>query len=148
MVYSGPHSPSLVRRHSVDRRVSDECRFTPEHILNVSAQVEDSESLYRVIAEVPGIKPENVHVEVNGKYLVISGEVYRDDEEDEDYIQQRKRGILFSASSVDRFVRKFILPRYVDLGRVDAGVSKTGKLVVTMPKNYVYGYEDYDGLDY
>jgi HSP20 family molecular chaperone IbpA len=148
MVYTDallPTSPSLSRRHhGHSSRVSvvDEfTRNTPEHLLNVHAVVEENDAMFRMVAEIPGIKPENVNVEVNGKYLIISGEIIREDEEDEDFVQLRKRGLLLSSTSVDRFVRKFILPRNVDLSSIDAGVSKSGKLVVTVLKTY-YSEDD------
>lgn len=86
----------------------------------------ETEENYHIEVELPGVKKENVDIQVDGNVLTISGERnVRDDVKDEDYHKIESRYGLFS--------RSFTLPEKVDVSNIEA-VFKDGILEVTIPK--------------
>lgn len=77
-------------------------------------------------AELPGMRREDVEVELENNVLTIRGEKRAEHEEkgEERYIYERQFG---------EFTRSFTLPRTVDADRIRARFSD-GVLTVTMPK--------------
>ncbi|KAL0477809.1 HSP20 family protein [Acrasis kona] len=87
------------------------------------------------MSHIPSLRPEDVKVEVDGKYLIISGQVLREYEyHEEDIVRRKREGVFYSADQYDRFVKKFILPINVEVKRIDAGVSE-GWLIINIPKH-------------
>jgi len=81
---------------------------------------------YVVRAELPGMKPEEVHVSVNGDVITISGEKHKEEKRTEDNWQVLER---YSGS----FTRSFRFPTEVRQESVDA-VLKDGVLTVNVVK--------------
>ena len=92
--------------------------------------VDEDENEYEVTAELPGIKPEDVHVELNQNVLTISGEK-RVGFGDEKREQRRSR---WSERSYGRFTRSFTLPSDADSERMEARFSN-GVLTIAIPKS-------------
>jgi HSP20 family protein len=86
--------------------------------------VEEQDDAYVIEAEVPGVKREDVNIELVGKELTISGE-----------IKERERaGILRRRTRrVGRFEYRVVLPSDVDGERVEAKLDD-GVLSVRVPK--------------
>lgn len=85
---------------------------------------EDGDRFF-VEAEVPGLKMENVDVQVLGNELTIKG--HREVPEDENVVyHRRERG-------TGEFVRTISLPAEIDTAKVEA-VLKDGVMTVTLPK--------------
>jgi HSP20 family protein len=81
---------------------------------------------YELRAELPGVRPDDVQIEVTANTIGISGEFKQDEEKKEgDYIRREIR--------YGRFHRAFSLPVEIDPSKVDA-TFKDGVLTVTMPK--------------
>lgn len=78
-------------------------------------------------AEMPGMKPEDVSIDVEGNTLTIRGEKRQEQEQtgEERYLYERQYG---------SFMRSFPLPRSVDPDRISARFNN-GVLTVTMPKS-------------
>jgi HSP20 family protein len=86
---------------------------------------EDADRI-RVTAELPGFKEEDVHVELNGDVLTLSGERKRDEEKkDVNYTRVER--------SYGHFTRSFTLPSTVDREKVKASFA-SGLLTIELPK--------------
>jgi HSP20 family protein len=86
----------------------------------------ETEDTYDIEVELPGVKKENVDIQVDGNILTISGERnVRDEVKDEDYHKIESRYGLFS--------RSFTLPEKVDVSNIEAEF-KDGILEVAIPK--------------
>ncbi len=88
--------------------------------------VTEREDAYVAELELPGMKPDEFHVELNDGVLSIRGE--RKQERDE------KRGHLHRTERVfGVFERRIALPAAVDAAKIDAAYQ-SGVLTVTVPK--------------
>ncbi len=87
--------------------------------------VEETDDAYVFEADLPGIKREDVQVEVDGNELRISGEV----------LERERSGVLRRRGRMTgRFDYRSTLPREVDAERIDASLSD-GVLTVRVPKS-------------
>ena len=86
--------------------------------------IEETDDAYVIEAEIPGVKREDVNIELVGTELTVSGE-----------IKERERtGILRRRTrKVGQFELRVTLPDYVDGERVDAKLDN-GVLTVRVPK--------------
>lgn len=86
---------------------------------------EESDAIV-VKAELAGVKPEEIHVEVENNVLSLRGERKLDKEEDKNGYHRIERWY-------GSFSRQFMLPRTVDAEKIDAS-TKDGVLTVRIPK--------------
>jgi HSP20 family protein len=94
--------------------------------------IDEDEDSYRVTVELPGVKPEDVRVELNQNVLSISGEKragFGDSDE-----EQQKRRSRWSERSYGKFTRSFTLPRDADGDRLEARFAH-GVLSISIPKS-------------
>lgn len=80
----------------------------------------------RILAEVPGVKPENVSISVEGNTLTIHGTKDQIAEERTERVHRYER-------SYGAFERTFTLPATVDASSIKASYEN-GVLTVTLPK--------------
>lgn len=80
----------------------------------------------RIMAEVPGIKPENVKISVEGNVLTIQGTKEQQAEERTERVHRYER-------TYGAFERSFTLPATVDANAIKASYEH-GVLTVTLPK--------------
>lgn len=86
----------------------------------------ETEANYHIEAELPGVKKEDVEINVDGNILTISGERnVREEVKDEDYHKIESRYGLFS--------RSFTLPEKVDISNIEAEFVN-GMLEISIPK--------------
>ncbi|MBF8185710.1 Hsp20/alpha crystallin family protein [Nonomuraea sp. K274] len=85
------------------------------------AETEETEEAYIVRAELPGLKREDIQVELDGNQLCVSGEI---SEEDKGRTLRRRTG---------KFVYRTILPNDADMEHID-GELTDGVLTVHVPK--------------
>ncbi len=88
--------------------------------------VRETADAIEVVAEVPGLKAEDIKVELNGDLLTISGEK-RDERKSEEgsfHVVERRFG---------KFSRTIRLPVEVEREKIEA-VHKDGVLTITLPK--------------
>jgi HSP20 family protein len=90
--------------------------------------VSETDGEYRVCASLPGMRPEDVKVSVQGNTVTIEGE--RKDE------QERKEGerSLYSERRYGSFSRTFTLPTSVNTDQARAEFNH-GELRLTLPKS-------------
>jgi HSP20 family protein len=111
-------SPSLLRSNGIGHI----------HTAFPKVDVEETESEIRVTANVPGIQPEAISVEVGDDYLSLSGKIDRENKEEKDgkiYRIEREFG---------EFRREFSLPARVNKDGIVAK-TKNGVLSIILPKS-------------
>lgn len=86
---------------------------------------EDKEGI-RIVAEIPGVKPEDVKISLENNTLTLRGEKKQVAEEKSEQVHRYER-------SFGVFERSFGLPTTVDAEKVEAAYSN-GLLTVTLPK--------------
>jgi HSP20 family protein len=89
------------------------------------ADLEEQDDAYVVQLELPGVKPEDVNIELIGNELSITGEVK--EEERQGVVRKRMR-------RYGRFEHRLALPSQLDADKVDAKL-KDGVLTVRVPKS-------------
>jgi HSP20 family protein len=80
----------------------------------------------RVVAELPGVTPENVKVAVEQGVLTLRGEKFQRSEEQQENVHRFER-------SYGTFSRSFQLPSSIDADKVDAKLEH-GVLTISLPK--------------
>jgi HSP20 family protein len=91
-----------------------------------STDIHETDKEYRLTVELPGLKPEDVEVSLEGDALRISGEKSQETE-------ATRGAYRVSERRFGRFERSFPLPADVDAERIQAEV-RDGLLRVTLPK--------------
>ncbi|HET9602910.1 MAG TPA: Hsp20/alpha crystallin family protein [Gemmatimonadales bacterium] len=86
---------------------------------------EDKDGI-KLVMEVPGVKPEDVKLQIENNMLTIRGEKRQVAEEKADRVHRYER-------SYGSFERTFSLPSTVDTDRIEADISD-GVLMVMLPK--------------
>jgi len=96
----------------------------------IRVDVKESPEAYTVLAELPGVKREAIHVEIEGNEVTISAETKREAE--------KKDGEkwLRTERFYGKTARRFALPQELDEGRADAKFAD-GVLTLTLPKKAV-----------
>jgi HSP20 family protein len=89
-----------------------------------AVDIEELEDAYVIEAEVPGVKREDVNIEVTGNELTISGEIK---------VREREGIIRRRTRRVGEFEFRVVLPNEVNPERVDAKLND-GVLTVRIPK--------------
>ncbi len=93
--------------------------------LSPLVDLEEQDDAYVVEAELPGVKREDVDVELVGNELTITGEMKE---------QERKGTLRRQARRTGRFDYRLSLPSHVDPEKVEATLSD-GILKVRVPKS-------------
>jgi HSP20 family protein len=91
-------------------------------------ELTETESQYQIKAEVPGIKPEDLHVEVMGNTVIIKGESREECNEGDD-----QKNIYRSEIRYGQFYRQVPLPSKVRAEACKAEFQH-GMLTLTLPK--------------
>jgi HSP20 family protein len=92
-----------------------------------SVDVEENEEMFLVSADIPGVKKEDLKIDLNGNMLRVSGDRKREIKEEGYY--ERSSG---------RFSRSFTLPENVDASKIEAHFED-GVLRIVLPKTEVKG---------
>ena len=94
--------------------------------VQLKLDVTRSDGDYKVEAELPGVKKEDIHVSVDGAVVTISGEIKKETEE--------KKGdqVIRSERYFGKVERSFTLPQAIDDSKVEAKYAD-GVLKLTLP---------------
>lgn len=87
--------------------------------------MEDAKS-YQVVLEIPGVKPEEVKIDLDGNRLIVSGEKRHESEERTDRMHRFERRF-------GSFSRTFTLPDTVNADAIEAR-TQNGVLTLVLPK--------------
>jgi HSP20 family protein len=90
--------------------------------------VEETDTEIRVTANVPGIDPNNISVEVGDDYLSLSGKIEKEEKD------EKKGKVYRYEREYGEFRREFALPARVKKDDIIAK-SKNGVLTITLPKS-------------
>jgi HSP20 family protein len=110
------------------RRVFKPMRWEgEEQPLQIKVDVEDDDNSYKVKAEVPGVKKEDINVQIDGNQVSISAEAKREKE------VKDKGKVIRSERYYGSLFRSFSLSQDVDQAGANAKYSD-GILELTLPK--------------
>ncbi len=124
-----PLREMITMRQAVDRMLDEafargtETRGTGAWLLPMDAYITDEAIVIR--ADVPGLKPEEIDIILEGDTLTIRGEIKREEE------NQRKYVLLERPTG--KFERTLTINTPIDHDRVEA-TFKDGVLTLTLPK--------------
>jgi HSP20 family protein len=77
-----------------------------------------------ILADMPGVAPEGVDVDLRDNQLTLTGKVV---------LEESKERMLLQEYGVGDFYRQFTLSSRIDQGKIEANM-KEGVLVLTLPK--------------
>jgi len=89
--------------------------------------VAEKNGAYLVTADLPGVKKEDIHVNIDGALITLEAEVKREKEASKD------ERVLHSERVYGKVVRSFTLPQDVDESKAEAKF-RDGVLELTLPK--------------
>jgi len=92
----------------------------------MAVNLKETKDAYMVEAMLPGVKPEDVDVQINNGMLTIKGE-YKQQEEKED------EGYICKECYEGSFYRQISLPSHVQADKTEAK-AENGILTITVPK--------------
>lgn len=95
--------------------------------LKMKLDVKEDEKAYTVRADIPGVKKEDIHVDVDANAVTLRAEVKKEKEEKKD------EKVIYSERSYGMVSRSFSLPAEVDADGAKAEY-KDGVLSLTLPK--------------
>ena len=91
-----------------------------------SVSTREGEFAYHVEVDLPGVKKEDISIDLKENQIVISGErTFKEERQEKDYYTVE--------SSYGKFQRSFTLPENVDVENIEAS-SHEGVLEVVLPK--------------
>jgi len=91
-----------------------------------SVSTREGDFAYHIEVDLPGVKKEDIKIDVKNNQVTISGERnYKKEHKEKDYYKIE--------SSYGKFQRSFTMPQNVDIENIEA-TSKDGVLEVTLPK--------------
>ena len=106
-----------------DRELS---RWRTSQSFNPAVDVVESDTSYLVKAELPGLAPENIDVQVENDVLTVRGERKYENADERGGYRRVER-------SYGSFARSFVLPQGTPIDAIEAKVEH-GILTVTIPK--------------
>jgi HSP20 family protein len=104
-----------------DRGLTPSLRSTVE--FSPTVDIEEKENAYLVTADIPGMKKEDIKVDLSNNVLTISGERTFESKGDRKYVER----------SYGKFQRSFSLPMQVMADKIEASYHD-GVLHMTLPK--------------
>ena len=93
----------------------------------MKVEVTEKNGAYQVLADLPGVKKEDIHVDIDGAQLTLTAEVKREKEAGEG------ERVLHSERVFGKVSRSFTLPQEVDEAKAEAKF-RDGVLELTLPK--------------
>lgn len=93
----------------------------------IKVEVKEDKDSYTVLAELPGLKKEDIHVSVDNKLLTISAEIQQEDKKTED------EKVIHSERYYGQVSRSIELQTEIDLSRAQAKYDQ-GILSMQLPK--------------
>src|SRR3982751_1230724 len=92
--------------------------------------VAEKNGAYKVSAELPGVRKEDIHVSIDGAQVTLEAEVKQEKEASQD------ERVLHTERTYGKVTRSFTLPQDIDEAKVEAKF-RDGILELTLPKKAV-----------
>ncbi|MGD9598313.1 MAG: Hsp20/alpha crystallin family protein [Steroidobacteraceae bacterium] len=109
------------------RSVLQPIRATAAEALEIKVDVKETDAEYSVEAEMPGVKKEDIHVQIDGNRVAIQAETKRESE------QKDGERVLRSERYYGSVARSFTLASEIDESKVRAKIDN-GVLSLALPK--------------
>ena len=93
----------------------------------VKVDVAEKNGAYKVTAELPGVRKEDIHVSIDGPQVTLEAEVKQEKEASQD------ERVLHTERVFGKVTRSFTLPQEVDEGKAEAKF-RDGILELMLPK--------------
>lgn len=105
----------------------------PLSLPHLPTEIKETEKDYQLCVDVPGIKKEDLKVEVDKDVIHVSGQRHEEKETDENL-----SGVVYHTKEVSRgsFSRSFQLPEDADLDKIDCVSAENGVLKLVVPKHH------------
>src|SRR3954464_1097749 len=113
----------LVRPYSFEARGDAGLGQLPRAKVDVA----EKNGAYKVSAELPGVKKEDIHVSIDGSQVTLQAEVKQEKEASQD------ERVLHTERTYGKLTRSFTLPQEIDEAKVEAKF-RDGILELTLPK--------------
>ena len=94
---------------------------------NIRIDVKDNGDVFTVHADLPGVRKEDIHINVEGSVVTLSAEVNQMDQ------QSKDDKVVHTERYTGAISRSFILPADVDTEKSKANLEN-GVLTLTLPK--------------
>ena len=98
-----------------------------EALPRVKVDVAEKNGAYKVTAELPGVKKDDIHVSIDGSQVTLTAEVKQEKEASQD------ERVLHTERVFGKVTRSFTLPQEVDESKAEAKF-RDGVLELTLPK--------------
>ncbi|AKU22407.1 Hsp20/alpha crystallin family protein [Massilia sp. NR 4-1] len=99
-----------------------------DELRNIRMDVTETEQAYRVLAELPGIRKDDVNVSIDGNRVTLSAQCRK-----EDVVRDQQERVLSSERFFGDLRRTIQLPEAIDDAQAEAKFSD-GMLELTLPK--------------
>ncbi|MCC6212810.1 MAG: Hsp20/alpha crystallin family protein [Burkholderiales bacterium] len=109
------------------RPVGYDARVVNADVPRLSVDVTEKNGAYVVTAELPGVRKEDIHVDIDGAQVTLAAEVKREKE-----VAEGER-VLHTERVYGKVSRSFALPQELDETRAEAKF-RDGVLELTLPK--------------
>jgi HSP20 family protein len=116
--------PRLMRHRMMEEMMTTD-RPRILHEVNFPVDIKTSDDSYQITALLPGLKPEDVTIQITSEMISLQGEFNSGREEEETY--------LLSERPAGKFYREFTLPDQLDAGKAQADM-RDGVLTITVSK--------------
>lgn len=120
-IWNGDLSPLEALRREIDRLFDD------------STEIEETEDHYLLTVEMPGIRKDEIGLQIVGNQILISAEHHSEETSTLGGSGQQEDETWFSEQSAENFHRRFSLPTGVDVEKIQAHYQD-GILKVNVPK--------------
>jgi HSP20 family protein len=98
-----------------------------EALPRMKVDVAEKNGAYKVSADLPGVKKDDIHVSIDGAQVSLSAEVKQEKEASQD------ERVLHTERTYGKVTRSFTLPQEIDEAKVEAKF-RDGVLELTLPK--------------
>jgi len=96
-------------------------------LARMKVDVAEKNGAYKVVAELPGVKKEDIQVSIDGPQVTLAAEVKQEKEASQD------ERVLHAERVFGKLTRSFTLPQEVDEAKAEA-TFRDGVLELTLPK--------------
>jgi len=96
-------------------------------LARMKVDVAEKNGAYKVVAELPGVKKEDIQVSIDGPQVTLAAEVKQEKEASQD------ERVLHAERVFGKLTRSFTLPQEVDEAKAEAKF-RDGVLELTLPK--------------
>lgn len=122
LYYTNPNAIMEARRQRMARMLEE--AFNGERVMTFPVDLVETDDAYTLKAILPGLKTDDVSIELDKGVLTISGEYKADENETEHLVNEFPRG---------RFARSFELADAIVADKIEASMTD-GVLTVHLPK--------------